>query len=69
MKSANILIAHPDDDRKMDALLAVMKALDIKYEVSPYNQEFADMILQGDIDRQDGKGIKITREELRALWK
>jgi hypothetical protein len=69
MRTANILIAQPSSNSKLDALKAVMKALDIKYEVSPYDPKFVDMILQGDKDRKAGKGKKVTKEELDALWK
>ncbi|MES2701220.1 MAG: DUF2683 family protein [Bacteroidota bacterium] len=69
MKPANILIAHPASSSKLDALVAVMKALDIKYEVSPYDAEYVGMIRQGDKDRKAGKGKKITTDDLDALWK
>jgi hypothetical protein len=69
MKTANVLIAHPASSNKLDALMAVMKALDIKYEVSSYDPEYVSMILQGDKDRKAGKGKKITKDELDALWK
>lgn len=49
--------------------MAVMKALDIKYEVSKYDPQYVDMILQGDKDRIAGKGKTITTDELDALWK
>ncbi len=49
--------------------MAVMKALDIKYEVSPYDPQYVDMILQGDKDRKEGKGKKISKDELDALRK
>ena len=69
MKTANILIAQPTNNNKLNALMAVMKALDIKYEVSKYDAEYVDMILQGEKDRKAGKGKKITLDELDALWK
>jgi len=69
MKTANILIAHPANSNKMNALMAVMKALDIEYEVSQYDPQYVDMILQGDKDRIAGKGKKVTTDELDALWK
>ncbi len=69
MKTANILIAHPANSTKMNALMAVMKALDIEYEVSKYDPQYVDMILQGDKDRIAGKGKTITIDELDALWK
>lgn len=69
MKTANVLIAHPTSNTKLDALKAVMKALDIKYEVSPYDPAYVSMILQGDKDRKAGKGKKISTDDLDALWK
>ena len=74
MKTTGIIIAHPTSDDKLEALKAFMNALHIKFEVrkpgkSPYNPEYVDMILQGDKDLEEGKGEKITMEELNKLWK
>lgn len=41
---------------------------DVKVE-KPYNPEFVKMILQGEQDIKDGKGIKITMEDLKELCK
>ena len=38
-------------------------------ENSPYDPEFVAKILEGDKDRKEGKGRKITMEELNDLWK
>ncbi len=50
-----------------------MKALKIKFELSknesPYNAEFVKKIKQGDEDLNNGKGRKVTLEELDELWK
>jgi hypothetical protein len=46
-----------------------MKALKIKFEVSPYNPEFVDKVLQGDKDFKAGKGKKVTLAQLNKLWK
>ncbi len=35
----------------------------------PYNPEFVKEILQGEKDIAEGKGIKMTMEELNNLWK
>lgn len=69
MRASNILIARPTNSKKLNALIAVMKGLDIKYELSPYDPKFVDMVLQGDKDIKEGKGKKITKEDLDALWK
>lgn len=36
---------------------------------SPYDPEFVDKILQGDKDIAEGKSIKMTVEEFKALCK
>lgn len=35
----------------------------------PYNPEFVKEILQGEKDIVEGRGIKMTVEELNDLWK
>ena len=35
----------------------------------PYNKDFVKMILQGEQDILEGKGIKKTQQELDAIWK
>ena len=73
MPTQNLFIAHPSTAEQVKALKAFVKALNIKFEITstetPYNQEFVDKILQGDKDFKDGKGKKITVDELNALWK
>ncbi len=71
MESINIK-AYTSDTSQIDALKAFMKALRIKFELTkeqPYDQEFTDKILQGDKDLAEGKGEKITLDELNSLWK
>lgn len=72
MDHSNIVIAHPGSNDKLESLKAFLKALKIKFEVSveqPYNDEFVKMIKQGDDDIKNGKGKKITIDELDDLWK
>lgn len=72
MKTSDIIIVHPVSDDKFEALKAVMKALKIKFEVRDkreYKRDFVELIQQGDIDRKNGKGRKITLDELDELWK
>lgn len=71
MKTSEILIVHPSEENT-DALKAFLKALKIKFEVAsikPYNDDFVKMIQQGDEDIKNGKGKKITLDELDNLWK
>jgi hypothetical protein len=73
MQTQNIFIAHPSNAKQIKALKAIVKALDIRFEITtaekPYDQAFVDKILQGDEDFKAGKGKKMTIEELNGLWK
>lgn len=72
MKTQNILIAHPSDEKELSVIKAFFEALKIKFEVaedSPYDPEFVAKILQGDADFKAGKGRKVTMDELNKLWK
>jgi len=62
------LIAHPKNKEQATALKAVMKALKIDFETeeSPYNATFVKDILQAREDIKNGKGVKISVED---LWK
>lgn len=67
------IIAHTNDASQIEAIKAFMKALKIKFELSkeqsPYNPEFVKKIQEGDEDLKNGKGRRITLEELDSLWK
>lgn len=72
MKTQNIFIAHPKTEEQINVLKAIAKAFKMKFEVSeenPYDPEFVDKILQGDKDLEEGKGKKITINELNSLCK
>ncbi|HEX3010173.1 MAG TPA: DUF2683 family protein [Bacteroidales bacterium] len=72
MKTQNILIAHPSDEKELSVIKAFFEALKIKFEIkkdSPYDPEFVDKIQQGDADFKVGKGRKVTVDELNKLWK
>lgn len=64
---------HPKDKEQFTVIEAFLKALNIPFEKSkdktPYNPEFVKKILQGDKDIKEGKGRKVTIEELNDLWK
>lgn len=71
MNTSNIIIAHPNED-KLESLKAFLKALKIKFEVSKgnlYNDDFVKMIQKGDEDIKNGKGKKISLDEIDNLWK
>lgn len=64
------VIIHTENKEQENALKAFAKALKMKFEVAkdkPYDPEFVDKILQGDKDITDGKGIKMSADEFKAL--
>jgi hypothetical protein len=72
MKTSAIIIAHPGSDDKFEALKAFMKALKIKFEITkdnPYDPKFVAKIEKSREDYKNGKGRKITLDELNSLWK
>jgi len=61
-----------DDKEQLNALKAVLKALKMKFEVSQektYNAEFVEKIDKSRKEIQEGKGIKLTSEDIDNLWK
>jgi hypothetical protein len=71
MNTSDIIIAHPNEE-KLEALKAFLMALKIKFEIKtskPYNDDFVNTILQGDEDIKNGKGKKITLDQIDDLWK
>lgn len=64
---------HPKDKEQFTLVEASLEALKVPFEKakdkSPYNPEFVKKILKGDKDIKDGKGRKITIDELNDLWK
>ena len=66
--------AYTANPSQVDAIKAFMKALKIKFEVTketknPYNKDFVKQIQQGDEDLKNGKGKKMTIEQLERLCK
>jgi len=76
MEAINIT-AYTEDASQIEAIKAVIKAFKIKYTISkisdnpesPYNPEFVAMIKQGEQDLKNGKGVKMTLQELENLCK
>lgn len=63
MKTQNILIANPSDEKELSVIKAFFEALKIKFEIaqdSPYDPEFVAKIERGREDYRNGKGIKIS---------
>lgn len=67
------ITVHPKDKEQFTVIEAFLKALKIPFEKykneSPYDPEFVQKIMQGDKDVKEGKGKKMTIEELNKLWK
>jgi len=66
--------AYLEDPSQLEAITSFMKSQKIRYEVSGeaesyYNIDFINKIKQGDEDLLNGKGKKVTLEELDQLWK
>jgi hypothetical protein len=49
--------------------LAKSLGFEIEKEDKPYNPEFVKEILEAEKDLREGRGIKMTMEEIRALCK
>ncbi len=64
---------HPKNKEQFAIVEAFLKALKVPFEKakeeSLYNPGFVKKILQGDKDLKEGKGRKITLDELNKLWK
>ncbi len=62
------LIVHPENEEKLAALKAFMKALKIRFEEqkTPYNPEFVKKIERSEEDFKAGKFKAIKTED---LWK
>ncbi len=75
MSTINIT-AYTEDDLQIEAIISLFKAFKIKYEISevsepetPYKKEFVEMIKKGEKDLKEGKGIKISMDDLENLCK
>ena len=72
MTTINIT-AYPNDTSKMEALMAFMKALKIKYEIKKsdesYNEDFVKIILKAEKEIKKGKSAKVSSSDFDNLWK
>jgi len=64
------------DDSQINVIKAFLKALKIKFSIatnkemeSPYNPDFVAMVKKGQEDIKNGKGVKMTLDELKELCK
>lgn len=68
-----VITIHQKNKEQFTVIEAFLNALRVPFEKfeaeSPYIPEFVKKILQGDKDLKEGKGRKITIDELNELWK
>ncbi|WP_035806169.1 DUF2683 family protein [Lunatimonas lonarensis] len=64
----NYLIVHPDNEAKLTAVKAVLKALDVAFEEGKgaYDPAFRAKMEEGEEDIQKGRTVKVTLDD---LWK
>ena len=58
---------YPDDKSQIKAIIAVLEAFKIKFEVEeekPYNQKFVNRVLSAKEEIKQGKEVKIATEVL-----
>lgn len=73
MKSHQTITVHTDTLEQTNALLAFVKSLRVKFELSEkeyvYNSDFISKVEEGKRAIESGKGEKISMDELERLWK
>ncbi|MBI2259161.1 MAG: hypothetical protein HYU67_09720 [Flavobacteriia bacterium] len=73
MKAQNLFTIQTVNSEQTNALIAFVKALKMKFEVSPietpYNPEFVAKIEKSRKDYKAGKGTVMTMDELKNLCK
>jgi hypothetical protein len=66
------LTVKPKNKKELSKAKKMLKVLDICFEnndSNPYNEDFVAMIEQNRKDHKEGKGVKMTIEQMEALWK
>jgi len=70
MNTQEIFIAHPKTPEQVNALIAFMKALKIKFEVAKedsYKPEFVEKILESKKQIAEGKFTDVKAENLNSF--
>lgn len=65
-----ILIIEPKSRKQLNAIKAVLKALDVtfrKEEESPYNPEFVARIRKSEQQFEEGKVTRVTKENIQSF--
>ena len=66
------LTVKPKNKKELLKAKKMLKVMEISFEDNddkPYNEAFVAMIEQNRIDLKAGKGLKMSIEEMEALWK
>jgi len=64
------LIVEPKNKKELQAIKAVLKALDISFRTedeSPYNPEFVSKIKKSEQEIKEGKITRVKKEELKTF--
>lgn len=70
MKTESTFIIHPETKEQENALMAFVKALKIKFEVSkenPYDPDFVDKIRESQRQVEEAKITRVEKEDLKEF--
>jgi hypothetical protein len=70
MKPANTIIIHPESTEQENALIAFVKALKMKFEVSndkPYSEAFIEKIKKSQKQFEKGEYTTVAKEDLESF--
>ena len=66
------LTINTEDKEVLKAVKALLKGFDVSFEEKsdkPYDPEFVALVKEAEKEIKEGKGIKMSATELKALWK
>jgi NH3-dependent NAD+ synthetase len=64
------LIVEPKSRKQLNAIKAVLKALDVTFrqeQESPYNPEFVERIRKSEQQFEEGKVTRVTKENIQSF--
>ncbi|NPA42630.1 MAG: hypothetical protein GXO27_01190 [Chlorobi bacterium] len=64
-----VFVLHTDNEEKIKAVHAFLKALNIAFEMSylKYDPDFVTKIYQSEKEIKEGKGVEMDKKEIRKL--
>jgi len=66
------LTINTEDKEVLKAVKALLKGFKVSFEEKPdkpYDPEFVALVKEAEKEIKEGKGIKMSSTELKALWK